>query len=224
MSPSDALNPLAAVRPLAVAWDIDGTLIDSEPVHLLALQSVCRDHGVAIDDLPDAHFIGVHVDDVWQALAPRFPGSLTQARWLAQINQHYLRAAARLEPMPGAVAVVAELSRRGVLQVAVSNSHRVVVQANLAVAGLADHLQFSISFDDVPAGKPDPAPYALAAGRLGLLPARLLAIEDSLTGLRSARRAGLRTIGYGATAGLSAAADRTIADLREVLDEFESPG
>ena len=224
MSAPARMSPPHAPSLLAVAWDIDGTLIDSEPVHLLALQSVCRDHRVAIDDLPDTHFIGVHVDDVWQALAPRFAGSLTRAQWLAQLNQHYLRAASRLAPMPGAVAVVAELSRRRVLQVAVSNSHRVVVQANLAVAGLADHLLFSISLDDVTAGKPDPAPYTLAAGRLGMAPARLLAIEDSLTGLRSARHAGLRTIGYGVAAGLSGAADRTIAHLREVLDEFESPG
>ena len=224
MSALDAMSTLDPLRPLAVAWDIDGTLIDSEPVHLLALQSVCRDYGVDIADLPDAHFIGVHINDVWQVLAPRFPGDLTQALWVAQINQHYLRAADRLEPIPGALAVVAELSRRGVLQVAVSNSHRVVVQANLAVGGLADHLVFSVSLNDVTVGKPDPAPYTLAADRLGVAPARLLAIEDSLTGLRSARHAGLRAIGYGGAAGLSAVADRTIAHLREVLDEFAAQG
>ena len=52
MSASEGMSPPHAPSPLAVAWDIDGTLIDSEPVHLLALQSVCRDHRVAIDDLP----------------------------------------------------------------------------------------------------------------------------------------------------------------------------
>lgn len=220
MSRPDTTSPPDAASPLAVAWDIDGTLIDSEPVHLLALQAVCGDHGVGIADLPDAHFIGVHINDVWQVLAPRFPDSLTQALWVAQLNQHYLRAAGRLQPMPGALAVVTELSRRGVLQVAVSNSHRAVVQANLAVGGLADHLVFSISLNDVVAGKPDPAPYTLAASQLGMAPTRLLAIEDSLTGLRSARGAGLRAIGYGGAAGLSAVADRTIAHLHEVLDEF----
>ena len=64
MSAPARMSPPHAPSLLAVAWDIDGTLIDSEPVHLLALQSVCRDHRVAIDDLPDTHFIGVHVDDV----------------------------------------------------------------------------------------------------------------------------------------------------------------
>ena len=98
------------VRLCAVAWDIDGTLVDSEPVHLLALQRVCQEHGVDISDLTDAHFIGVHVHGVWQALAPRFSGRLSQTLWTAALNEHYLGQADRLVAMPGALAVVAELS------------------------------------------------------------------------------------------------------------------
>jgi HAD superfamily hydrolase (TIGR01509 family) len=209
------------MMPRAVAWDIDGTLVDSEPVHLMALQKVCADHGVDIADLPDDRFIGVHVKDVWRALAPRFPQRLSEAEWVGELNGHYLGLAKHLQPMPGAVAVVSELARRGIPQVAVSNSNRAVVQANLSVCNLVSHLAFSISLDDVTAGKPDPAPYLQAARRLALAPHDILAVEDSLTGLRSARSAGLQTLGYGDGAALGAVAHRTIGHLDSMIGALE---
>ncbi len=205
----------------AVAWDIDGTLVDSEPVHLLALKLVCQDHGVSIADLPDDHFVGVHLEGVWQALAPRFGQRLKQRQWVDGLNQHYLRLAVRINPMPGALQLVAELSRRGIRQVAVSNSNRAVVNANLAVGGLGEHMEFSISVDDVAAGKPDPEPYAQAARRLGLLPQSILAIEDSVTGLRSAKAAQLRAFGFGVDPALVDVADRVVVRLHGVLDAFD---
>lgn len=205
----------------AVAWDIDGTLVDSEPVHLLALKMVCQDYDVSIADLPDDHFVGVHLEGVWQALAPRFGRGLNQPQWVHELNQHYLRLAVQITPMPGALQLVAELSRLGIRQVAVSNSNRAVVDANLAVGGLSEHMAFSISVDDVAAGKPNPEPYAQAARRLGLLPQSILAIEDSVTGLRSAKAAQLRTLGFGIDPALVDVADRVVVRLHGVLDAFD---
>ena len=80
----------------------------------------------------------------------------------------------------------------------------------------APYLRFSISLDDVANGKPNPEPYAQAAARLGVAPSRLLAVEDSWTGLASARGAGLRTA---AIAGdLDLEADWQIDGLMEVVD------
>lgn len=203
----------------AVAWDIDGTLVDSEPVHLLALQQLCKAHGVDISDLPDEHFIGVHVQDVWKALAPRFAIEFSQAQWVRELNRNYLARALQIKPMPHAASTVAELTRRGIRQVAVSNSNRAIVQANLQVSNFADHMLFSISLDDVAKGKPSPEPYLQATERLGLLAQQILAVEDSLTGLRSARAAGLCTIGYGTSGGaLDVHAQYRVSSLRELLD------
>ncbi|GAB4382315.1 HAD family hydrolase [Albidovulum sp.] len=178
----------------AVAWDIDGTLVDSEPVHLLALEATCAEVGADISDLPGDRFIGVHVHDVWRALRPRMPARVDRRTFLDRINSHYLDLADRLQPMPHALTVVAELARFGLRQVAVSNSPRAVVNANLALAGLERHFEFSLSLDDVTAGKPDPEPYLVATRRLGLSPTRIVAIEDSDAGARSARAAGLSLI------------------------------
>ncbi|MCB2130771.1 MAG: HAD family phosphatase [Rhodobacteraceae bacterium] len=175
----------------AVAWDIDGTLVDSEPLHLEALLAVSSELGADLSDLAPDHFVGVNMHDVWAALKTRYPAELTQRDWIARINAYYAAHASELIPMPRAVDTVRALAERGVLQVAVSNSGRAVVDANLNALGLTGLFAFSLSLDDVPRGKPDPRPYLMAVGRLGLLPDEVLAVEDSATGAQSAWRAGL---------------------------------
>lgn len=175
----------------AIAWDIDGTLIDSETLHGESLEAICRGLGVDLSDLGEEEFRGIHMHDVWEALRPRFPASLEREVWIGAILDHYVRHAPALTPLPGALEAIATLAARGIPQVCVSNSHRVIVDANLKALGVAPHIAFSISFDDVTAGKPDPEPYALACRRLGLDPGRVLAVEDSRAGAESASAAGL---------------------------------
>ncbi len=181
---------------LAVAWDIDGTLVDSEPLHHEALLAACTALGADVSDLPDQAFRGVHMGDVWTRIRPRLPAGTQEGDLLGRINDHYVGHRHRLAALPGAVAVIDALARRGVRQVAVSNSCRQVVDANIDALGIASALSFSLSLDDVPHGKPHPAPYAMACARLGLAPSAVAAVEDSLSGARSARAAGLYVVGY----------------------------
>ncbi len=175
----------------AIAWDIDGTLVDSEPLHLRALLAVSKAAGVDLTDLPDTHFVGVNINDVWRELEPRFAGSMSMSAWLEEIERYYHAKAHDLEPVPGAIEAVRTFTDMGLRQVAVSNSGRGIVEANLGALGFLDLFEFSISLDDVAAPKPDPAPYALAAERLALDPVHILAVEDSRTGAMSAYLAGM---------------------------------
>jgi HAD superfamily hydrolase (TIGR01509 family) len=182
----------------AVAWDIDGTLVDSEPRHHRALLAASRDLGVALDDLPDQAFRGVHMLDVWEALRDRYPPSIACDGWLEMINAHYVADWEPLVPMPGALEAVAEFHRRGIPQICVSNSNRL---------------------DDVTAGKPDPEPYLRASRLLGQDPQSVAAVEDSVTGIISAQSAGLRVFSYGDEA-LSSTAEshcRLLSDLPSLL-------
>ncbi|WBU60901.1 HAD family hydrolase [Paracoccus albus] len=181
----------------AIIWDIDGTLVDSEPLHLRALLHVCEHHGADISDLPDDHFVGVNVNDVWTALSNRFPAGLTMADWLDQLNGYYIDHASRLAPIKNAVQAVRQLHAMGIRQGAASNSNRRVVDANLRALGLSDIIELSVSLDDVTRGKPDPQPYLRALDRMGLDVDRTCAVEDSATGVASARRAGMRVIALG---------------------------
>ncbi len=180
----------------AVAWDIDGTLVDSEPLHHEALVAACARWGVDLSGLPDMAFRGVHVRDVWTILSPRLPQNLAFADWLSAINRYYAAHPERLIEIPGALAAFDRLAALGAAQVCVSNSSREIVAANLSALGIADRIAFSISLDDVAEGKPDPEPYLQACRRLSIAPGNVAAIEDSVSGARSARAAGLRVVGY----------------------------
>ena len=203
-------------RIAAVAWDIDGTLVDSEPLHLVALAEVCDRYGYDVRVLPDDHFRGVHLPDVWTALRPSLPGSADRDRWMDEIMQAYIGRAGELVLQPGVREVVALLAERGIRQVCVSNSSRPIVDANIEALGIAQHLDFSISLDDVTEGKPDPEPYRRACERLGLDPAQVAAVEDSRTGAISARAAGLFVIGFDTAGEILPDVDWMLARLDEL--------
>ncbi len=199
----------------AVAWDIDGLLIDSEPLHHEALLAASRALGVDLADLAPDAFAGVHMLDVWRALAPRFPATIEREPWLTAIEAYYVERASETREREGAMAAMRRLHTSGVPQACVSNSSRRVVDANLVRLEATGLVEFSISLNDVTNGKPDPEPYALAARRLALPPEHVLAVEDSAAGARSARAAGLKL----ATVGpLVVDSDWRLTHLSEVVE------
>jgi len=181
----------------AVAWDIDGTLVDSEGLHHLALTAVSARYGVPIT-ADDDRFIGVDMDEVWSALRPLFPAGMSRSEWQQEVVAAYLAGACGLRPFPGLLDTMAELQRAGVRQCRASNSARAIVTANLSIIGAAAFLDFAICRDDVVRGKPDPEPYRKACQRLDLPAMDVLAVEDSETGLASARAAGCHVVRFGA--------------------------
>ncbi len=201
-------------RIAAVAWDIDGTLIDSEPLHHRCLVETCLGYGLDLRRDPAGRFLGVHMHDVWTELADALPNELREEEWLDAIEHLYCVNASDAVPMTGAPEVVGALAGAGLRQVAVSNSTRRIVDANLAALGLTDMLEASVSFDDVASGKPDPEPYLRGADLLGIPADRILAVEDSPTGARSALAAGMRVAALGAAQGVRGAT--ALGDLRDL--------
>ena len=149
----------------AVAWDIDGTLIDSEPLHQRALVAASAALGDDLSDIEPEAFRGVHAVDIWKALKPRFSAGAGFDAWIAGIERYYVAHAGELEPIPGALEAMRELQARGVGQACVSNSGRTIVDANIKALGIGKIIAFSMSLEDVSAGKPDPEPYREAARR-----------------------------------------------------------
>jgi len=204
------------VRIDAVAWDIDGTLVDSEPLHHRALIEASARFGVDLADLSPLAFRGIHMEDVWSSLRNRYPPTLTRTAWLDEIESRYIAGVGGLRTLARARETIEQLHSAGVPQACVSNSSRRIVNTNLATLGGLPYLRFSISLDDVTHGKPHPEPYTMAAERLGVTPVRLLAVEDSESGVASARAAGLRTAAIGAQ--MAGRVDWLIDSLTEVVD------
>ena len=207
----------------AVIWDIDGTLVDSEPLHQEALLAICDRYHVDISDLANDHFVGVNLLGVWAELGQRFPSKLSYDGWVNELTSVYAARADHLRPIPGARNAIRTLAINGFRQAAVSNSNRVIVDTNLAVLGICDLLDFSLSLDDVNAGKPSPEPYLNAMERLGLKPAQAIAVEDSNTGVQSAKAAGLTVFGFG-SGNVALGADLHISSLNNFMNYLEVIG
>jgi HAD superfamily hydrolase (TIGR01509 family) len=200
----------------AVAWDVDGTLVDSEPLHHDALIAACRNWNVDISDLPQDMFRGVHMGEVWEAIAPRMPAVAKLQDWKKANDDFYVAHRLMLKPMPHALETVRALAAAGIQQICVSSAGRLILDANVDALGLGAVMEFTLSIEDVRQGKPHPEPYASGCARLGLSPEQVAAVEDSETGRRSAQAAGLLVIGYDHIGEMVTHADHVIRDLARI--------
>ncbi len=178
----------------AVVFDMDGVLIDSEPVWERVRRRFIADRdGHWPADAQD-RMMGMSTAE-WSAyLATDFGIGLTPQ----QVAEQVITAMAaeyekHLPLLPGALDAVGSLSGQWPLAVA-SSSPRSLIETVLDTAGLASAFAAVVSSEEVPRGKPAPDVYLAAAGRLSVPPKSCAAIEDSSNGLRSAASAGLTVI------------------------------
>lgn len=187
-------RPSAEDAPVLLLWDVDGTLVDSEPLHARVLARTLEAEGLVPPPDLHAQVLGkspraIHaMFQQQQGLRCDFDG------WSARRWSIYLAQAPALRARPGADEAVRAAAARGWTQAAVSNSNLVAVEANLAAAGLRALLATVVGAEDFQRPKPDPEPYQVALRRLGVDAARAIAIEDSGPGARAAAAAGCRTL------------------------------
>ena len=200
----------------AVIWDVDGVLIDSEPLHLSSFMTTCASYGFEFDATDNALWIGKSFTDMWNGIPELRTFGLTIDELNAEICDHYIAEVHGGMARAPAPDMVVGLAGRGVTQGCASSSPRRIVEANVAAVGVADHLQTVCGRDDVAEGKPAPDLYLLAAEQLGLAPGDCLAVEDTGSGLAAAKAAGLAAIvgpnAFNAAMDFSAA-DHVIEDL-----------
>ena len=182
------------MTPKAVYWDMDGTLTDSEPLHDQALVSAMR--SVGISPPPDLHerVLGISAWPVYEMMRDEFGLTLPFDDWIRRKYDFYLRNAPGLKPRPGALEIFRDLQRMGVVQAVVSNSDRLIVDANLKAVGIVEPGMKTVSRNDVREGKPDAEPFLRAAWLTGVDPTDTIVMEDSFTGARAGLAAGMRTI------------------------------
>jgi len=179
----------------AVLWDIDGTLVDSEPNHHRALFSVCREMGLAMTHGDASSFVGTSYRDLYPKLSRFGSVTLTFDELMEAIQADYLAHLAMVKPREGAVDLVSRFARMGLRQACVSNSPRPVIDANLRLLDLSE-LEFAVGREEVVRGKPDPEGYLIAARRLGIPPSACAVVEDSPAGVRAGHAAGMLTVAW----------------------------
>jgi HAD superfamily hydrolase (TIGR01509 family) len=178
----------------AVVFDMDGVLIDSEPVWERVRRGFVADRGGRWPADAQDRMMGMSTAE-WSAyIAADFGIGLTPQQVAHQV---VVAMAAEYEKhlplLPGAIEAVRSLAARWPLAVA-SSSPRSLIETVLATADLASAFAAVVSSEEVPRGKPAPDVYLAAADRLSVPPKSCAAIEDSSNGLRSAGAAGFTVI------------------------------
>ena len=185
----------------AVLLDFNGLLADTENVHVAAWQRTLRVLGWAEPE--ESCLRALEVDDeafLREVFARRKVEAGDLPGWVGRkraLTVELLRDRPRLQP--GAAELVQALREAGVALGVVTTARRANVETVLAATGLLDAFDVVVAGDDVAHPKPDPEPYRRALDRLGIDPADAVALEDSSTGLASARGAGLRAVAVAPT-------------------------
>ncbi|MGW6461040.1 HAD family hydrolase [Streptomyces sp. NPDC055078] len=183
--------------PAAVVFDCDGTLMDSERHWQGARDLVLREHGVTPTDEFAELSKGVHYTECGRLMADEAGRPELAAEMTSKLLDAF-RSLVAEEPVttPGAAELVARAAEFAPLAVA-SNCPRDVVEDCLDTAGLLRHFSHVIVPEQHMRPKPHPDVYLSAAAACDAEPSDCLAVEDSLCGIRSAVRAGLRVLGVG---------------------------
>lgn len=222
--------------PAAVLFDLDGTLIDTEPLWMSAEDRLAAEHGIDWTDDDTASLVGV---DLWDGartfIAKGVPmeADAIVARLVGEVLEGL---GGDLPARPGAIELLASLRAAGVPVALVTMSTRAIVdrvEATLAARlGIAP-FDATVAGDDCERGKPAPEPYERALALLGVEASRAVAVEDSFIGARSALAAGLTTIGVPHAVDVSqlpgvvhwpSLAGRTPADLQAAIEERDALG
>ncbi|MCK6502664.1 hexitol phosphatase HxpB [Myxococcota bacterium] len=192
-----AAVPTTPTRPdLAAIFDLDGLLIDSEPIWVQAEVEVLGALGVPLVEADCARTTGLRIDEVvawWSERHPwTGPGVPEVAERIVAVVERRMRAEG--QPREGACEAVARLASFGPRLGLASSSPRRLIEVALDRLGLADAFEVVASGQDQPLGKPHPGVYLAAAAALGLPPTRCVAVEDSVNGLVAAAAARMACI------------------------------
>ncbi len=206
----------------AAIFDMDGLLIDSEPLWRRAEQEVFLPLGLSLSDEDCATTTGMRIDEVVRHWHRRQPW---QDRSVEQVSQDILSRVGELiaaegEELAGVRATLERLDERGIRLAVASSSPRQLIDAVLERLGISDCFEGVFSATEEAFGKPHPAVYLSAARSLEVEPGECLAFEDSAAGVRSAKAAGMTVIAVPTAADFDDPAF-DLADLKIAsLEEF----
>jgi mannitol-1-/sugar-/sorbitol-6-/2-deoxyglucose-6-phosphatase len=200
----------------ALLFDMDGLMVDSEPLWLDVGRAFARARGGAwTEDLARA-CVGQGLANTLRVMHETLGIPVDLAADLPALVDHFLSRVSELRLKPGFEGLLEEARSRGIPRALASSSPKRLVEATLARFGVRDRFDVVVTGDCVARPKPAPDIFLEAARRLGVLPEGCVVLEDSLAGVRAARAAGTRVIAvpeHPATEEMTALADAVVSDL-----------
>ncbi len=198
-----------------IIFDMDGVLVNTEPLHFQATQEILASYGVPLTEAD--YFSRYIVYSDWEVMEMLLPPDLSRPAACAAKSARYLELVRTGIPaFPDGL----DLLRRAVgWRVALATgSMRQEAELALATHGILDRFETIVTREDCTEGKPSPEPFLRAAKAVGVMPVRCVVIEDTPGGVQAAKAGGMHCVAvtHSCPAWRLAAADLVVDDLRQV--------
>ena len=179
----------------AILFDLDGTIVNTDPIHYQVWREILLDHNVEIDEkIFKSRFTGRLNPEIIQDMLPNL-SPVEGERLTEEKEVRFREKAHELKPMEGFSHLIALTQKYGIKRALVTNAPTKNALFMLKVLGLEETFDTVVIAEQEAAAKPDPTPYKVALERLGVDPKQAIAFEDSPSGINSAVGAGIPTIG-----------------------------
>ncbi|MBZ3901791.1 MULTISPECIES: HAD family hydrolase [Streptomyces] len=194
---------MSTIRSTSVIFDLDGTLVDSEPNYYEASLRILAEYGVTGFTWADhERYVGISVHETVAHWRERYGLAAPAEAIVAAKNRHYLELARTgTRVYPEMRKFVELLAAEGVPMAVASGSSREAIEVILGGTGLDAYLRTVVSAEEVDHGKPAPDVFLEAARRLGARPADCVVLEDAAPGVAAAHAAGMRCVAVPYLAG-----------------------
>lgn len=180
----------------AAVFDMDGTLLDTEPLYKEAIFDACTECGFEMTESLHRSQIGVPNDVARGLVMAEFGESFPYDRFHVRMHERMaeIEAERGVTHKPGALDLLKTLKSLGIKTAVVTSTARPAAPDRLARAGILDLFDTVVTRTDTKLGKPHPEPFLTAAAQLGVPPELCLALEDSPAGIRAAQAAGMLAV------------------------------
>lgn len=204
----------------AVIFDMDGVIIDSEPIHTMTKIQTFRHYGLELTEAECLPYMGRTTKAMFKHFIEKYDVDVSLAEMVRYKHERYLAVLHKdesIKPIKGVMELLQALQNQNIPAAIGSSSGRQVIDAVVKKFQLHAYFQSILSGADLPQSKPDPAVYLLSAKRLGIEAKDCIVIEDAASGIAAAKAAGMYCIAYRNVN--SGAQDLSQAD--EIVDSLE---
>ncbi len=179
----------------AIMFDLDGVIIDTEPLHARTKRMAFEQFGVRVPDNMYAEFMGRSDEDMVEGIVKQFgPPSLEWREVLARKHELFNALESEIDLIPGAAEFIASAGSHFDKLALVTSATRRNQEYALRRFGLESFFDVIVTAEDITRTKPDPEPYLAGVSRLGVAAESCLVLEDSTNGIVSANAAGCAVV------------------------------
>jgi beta-phosphoglucomutase family hydrolase len=182
----------------AVIFDLDGVIIDSEPFHLVVNEKIFANLGINLSEDEYQSFIGTTHQDMWSTIKKKY-GLLQSVPELVNMqvsgNINYIKNE-KIDAIEGVTGLLSRLKKANIKIGIASSSPTEVIELVIKKLGISDYFSVVVGGEKIEKGKPSPDIFLKAAKVLNTKPENCVVIEDSENGVKAAKAAGMKCVGF----------------------------